>query len=115
MNIASEWITNSNSKENECGEDNTHICCPLDKQNQPQYVSVLPLPGECGYHPDSKKIFGGTEAELDEFSWMGILQYRRNAELKQACSGSLINREYLITAAHCVDPSAVKDMGYDKL
>lgn len=106
-------IALSYSKENECGEDNTHVCCPVRKGDIK--MAPLPLPGECGFHPLSRKIFGGKETELDEFAWMGILQYRRGNSLKQACTASLINREFLVTAAHCVDPGAVTAMGYTKL
>lgn len=111
--VSSEWITLGHSKENECGEDNTQVCCPPKKDETVE--ATLPLPGECGYHPFSRKIFGGTETELDEFTWMGLLQYRKGNTVKQACSASLINRQYLVTAAHCADPAAVKDMGYSKL
>lgn len=113
INIDSEWITKSNTKENECGEDNTYVCCPTRKNKVKN--DVFPLPGECGIHPDGIKIYGGQEAELDEFPWMGILQYKKGAVLKQACGASLINREFLITAAHCVDPVAIKAKGYEKL
>lgn len=69
----------------------------------------------CGFDPFFKKIVGGMEAELDEFPWMAILQYRAGQTVKQACSASLITKHFLVTAAHCVDPEAVEAMGYSKL
>lgn len=89
------------------------MCC-VTKIEKTEEAS-LPLPGECGYHPFSRKIFGGKETELDEFTWMGLMQYKTGNTIKQACSASLINRKFLVTAAHCADPAAVKDMGYSKL
>lgn len=85
------------------------------KKDEAKKVS-LPLPGDCGYHPLGRKIIGGKATELDEFAWMAILQYKDgNGSLKQACSASLINREFLVTAAHCVDPATVEHWGYERL
>ncbi|XP_012274026.1 melanization protease 1-like [Orussus abietinus] len=49
------------------------------------------------------RIFGGSRAAVFEFPWMALLAYdigKRRPEFR--CGASLINRRYLLTAAHCV-------------
>lgn len=108
-----DWTVLNHLETNKCGNNDTYVCCPLNKSGTK--TSSLPLPGECGYQPLSRKIFGGKETDLDEFAWMGLLQYRTGNLLKQACSASLINQAFLVTAAHCADPVAVAAMGYTDL
>lgn len=82
----------------------SHTCCAFNEEIRRQDLQ-LPKPenGECGFHPTGVKIFGGQEAELDEFPWMAILQYSSPKGMQQLCSGSLINQRYVITAAHCIE------------
>ncbi|XP_058790458.1 CLIP domain-containing serine protease B4-like [Phymastichus coffea] len=52
------------------------------------------------------RIIGGKEAEIDEFPWMALLIYRenyyRNNKIQFRCGGTVINRNHVMTAAHCV-------------
>ncbi|KAI5639874.1 trypsin domain-containing protein [Phthorimaea operculella] len=57
---------------------------------------------ECGVDR-SDRIYGGQITDLDEFPWMALLGYRtRSGNLTYQCGGVLINRRYVLTAAHCV-------------
>ncbi len=55
------------------------------------------------YAPDTPTIIGGEEAAPGAWPWMVALVYadNNNAEQGQFCGGSLINAEWILTAAHC--------------
>lgn len=114
-------------KEFQCGETdddddddnndtNIQICCP---QHNIELIdkSLIPEPEleECGLQAKDNRIVGGTVAELDEFPWMALLQYRKGRKIEPACAGTLINNRYLITAAHCADVDFLKAAGYASL
>uniref|UniRef100_A0A182LWY5 CLIP domain-containing serine protease n=1 Tax=Anopheles culicifacies TaxID=139723 RepID=A0A182LWY5_9DIPT len=65
---------------------------------------LLPNPkkNECGVSI-GMRIYGGENADIDEFPWLALMQYEnRKGERKFSCGGSLINKRYVLTAAHCV-------------
>uniref|UniRef100_A0A8D8F8J9 Venom serine protease Bi-VSP n=1 Tax=Culex pipiens TaxID=7175 RepID=A0A8D8F8J9_CULPI len=64
------------------------------------------LPRTCGNFVYSR-IVGGTPANLFEFPWMALLAYRSegSGSTEYDCGGSLINKRYVLTAAHCVYPT----------
>uniref|UniRef100_A0A182JX59 CLIP domain-containing serine protease n=1 Tax=Anopheles christyi TaxID=43041 RepID=A0A182JX59_9DIPT len=65
---------------------------------------LLPNPkkNECGVSI-GMRIYGGENADIDEFPWLALMQYEnRKGERKYSCGGSLINQRYVLTAAHCV-------------
>ena len=43
-------------------------------------------------------IVGGTKTKLGDFPYMALLNYNGSFE----CGGSLINKWYVLTAAHCM-------------
>lgn len=50
----------------------------------------------------TSRIIGGTIADIGEFPWMArLIYYKNNVEIS-GCSGTLIHRKYVLTAAHCV-------------
>lgn len=70
---------------------------------------VLPTEGYCGLTGLADRIYGGDDAQLDDYPWMAILEYEKNGLDRQSnrgrklsCGGALINQRYVITAAHCV-------------
>lgn len=112
----SDQTTKKYLKQFQCGgttEEDIQICCSqenfelIDK-------SLIPKPEleECGLQANDNRIVGGTVAELDDFPWMALLQYRKGKKIEPACSGSLINNKYVMTAAHCADDDFLKSVGY---
>lgn len=75
--------------------------------------ATLPKPPHCGADM-SNRIFGGQKTALDEFPWIGMINYRYpNGSSGFHCGASLINSRYVLTAAHCVEDrsSGVKAIG----
>lgn len=70
-----------------------------------------PTKNECGISI-GMRIYGGENADIDEFPWLAMLQYEnRREERKFSCGGSLINNRYVVTAAHCVVGEVEKKEG----
>lgn len=59
----------------------------------------------CGYNVVSQRIIGGKNASIGQYPWLARLGYLVNdqkQEISFKCGGSLINKMYIVTAAHCV-------------
>ncbi|XP_055378830.1 serine protease 7 isoform X2 [Condylostylus longicornis] len=87
-------------------------------QNQPRLRSngnsaTLPKPPLCGNEGISPKIYGGSDASLEEFPWMALLIYTKpsTGQMSMNCGGSLINDRYVLTAAHCLKESIFQKVG----
>lgn len=58
--------------------------------------------GTCGEYLGTGFIIGGKETKRGELPYQAVLGYRgRRKKTKYNCGGTLINRRYVITAAHC--------------
>ncbi len=61
---------------------------------------------------DGGRIVGGQEADPGEWPWQVALVNGTTTDLYngQFCGGAIIDREWVLTAAHCVDTSAPGDL-----
>lgn len=57
---------------------------------------------DCGGISTEDRIVGGNKTNLNDFPWMGLIKYKigRN-QFSFECGASLINKRYVLTAAHC--------------
>ena len=57
---------------------------------------------ECGFRVYFTNVVGGRIAQLGSYTYMALLGFADNGRIDYRCTGSLINRRYIMTAAHCV-------------
>lgn len=74
-----------------------------NSQKESSIDSTINAP-ECGRRIDSirgrlPKIVGGNEADPEDWGWQILLRVRGTFN----CGGSLINTEWILTAAHCIN------------
>ncbi|ELK10761.1 Testisin [Pteropus alecto] len=62
-------------------------------------VSPLSIPGPCGQRSVPTRVVGGKNAELGRWPWQGSLRLWGS----HICGGSLLNRRWVLSAAHCFE------------
>ena len=68
------------------------------------------LSATCGIQATSSdKIIGGTDAVPGSWPWMVSLHFLSDFDFTydHVCGGSIINKYWVVTAAHCVDSRCV--------
>jgi len=95
-----------------CNKKGKKVCCRkgppisnersgLNDSSSPVFFPN-PLKGECGLSGSADFILGGEDSELGEFPWMVLLRRDRpRNRIWWHCGGALINKWFVITAAHC--------------
>ncbi|XP_012285285.1 melanization protease 1-like [Orussus abietinus] len=84
---------------------------PPDVSNHPN-LSLLPH-DICG-PIRQQKIFNGNKTGVFDFPWMALVAYKVQSKSPEfRCGGSIINKRYILTAAHCVTqlPSGLSLLG----
>ncbi|XP_063594577.1 trypsin-1-like [Penaeus indicus] len=64
-------------------------------------LSSPPPPTECGVPNSANRIVGGADTEVNEYPWLVGLSDLGGTD-RPFCGGSILNNEWIITAAHCV-------------
>ena len=57
---------------------------------------------ECGTRNILGNIVGGSITQIGELPYMALLGYDIDGKVLYVCGGSLINKWYVLTAAHCM-------------
>lgn len=92
--------------------DQSYEPSPVTSNNQEQVEPRYPLSDKnCGLMHETR-IVGGDEANPDDFLWMAaiIKSKPKEGEAKPFCGGSLITRRHILTAAHCLEGLAPRDV-----
>ncbi|KAH8384071.1 hypothetical protein KR009_012010 [Drosophila setifemur] len=99
----------SSSSGNQRSNDRT----PFGRTATGDGSNLLPQPPSCGGVAIGNRIYDGEDANLNEFPWMVLLEYRRRTGngLATSCAGSLINQRYVLTAAHCLTGKIERTIG----
>ena len=61
---------------------------------------------KCGrpYQANIGRVYGGVDAMRKQWPWMVHINYKPYGERRKQCGGSLIAKNWVITAAHCLQP-----------
>ncbi|KAL3276740.1 hypothetical protein HHI36_012110 [Cryptolaemus montrouzieri] len=77
------------------------VCCAENEE----------IKEECGRQSSDNRIYGGVQADINEYPWMALLRYHKTDGLAYGCGGSLITSRFVLTAGHCLDPIIYKTKG----
>ena len=100
-----------NLKDSVCNTEDRKVCC----RNQNEKNNSTKLPDynnfECGEGTSRpSKVVGGESTQLGEFPWMALLGIKSDfsCDIEWKCGGSIINRHYILSAAHCDGPDIIR-------
>ncbi|CAL4122433.1 unnamed protein product, partial [Meganyctiphanes norvegica] len=99
------WISSKMSEYTWCspgGVPVTPVTTVAPATPTPTEPSVTSTPGECscGRVNRGTRIVGGVPTEVNEYPWMVALAWY-SSSTSAFCGGSIIDEEYVLTAAHC--------------
>ena len=80
---------------------------PLKLVQLPNSGTFLPNLSQCATAPLFPRVVGGTKARPEDYTFPVLLGKNLNGRFFYGCGGSLINRKYVLTAAHCTRPDVV--------
>ena len=91
-----------------CNKAKRKVCCKV-QSGDPDSPDYLPGEGECGIAGDAEFIVGGNNTKIGEFPWAALVKKRGGR--RWHCGATLINKWYVVSAAHCDDD----DNGLDEV
>jgi len=90
-----------------CNKKLRKVCCKVEELVQEQKSNTespswIPSAGQCGSSGgDAAFIRGGQDTKLGEFPWMALVGSPNTSGVRWKCGGVLINKWYVLSAAHC--------------
>uniref|UniRef100_A0A671K197 pancreatic elastase II n=1 Tax=Sinocyclocheilus anshuiensis TaxID=1608454 RepID=A0A671K197_9TELE len=58
--------------------------------------------GQPTYKPVASRVVGGTDVKPNSWPWQVSLQYQSGSSFYHTCGGTLIDKQWVLTAAHCI-------------
>ncbi|XP_043274311.1 melanization protease 1-like isoform X3 [Venturia canescens] len=113
-------------RSSQCGFDGNSpkVCCeseragttsPLVGASNDEDSASPPSPPDVTAHPNLRllehalcgpitqgKILNGNKTSVFDYPWMALIAYKIGSTYEFRCGGSVINKRYILTAAHCV-------------